>query len=122
MKKIGTWLQTDILILLSAMPNIHTNASTYNNKAILGWAMYDFANSSFTTLIVTFIYAGLITIFAFGGIYAAGTFNFSFQEIMIFGIVLNITAGLGALIMGFLDDRLGGKKTIQVSLVFLAID
>ena len=51
---------------------------------------------------------GLTTIFAFGGIYAAGTFGFSFQEIMIFGIVLNITAGIGAYLMGFLDDRIGG--------------
>ena len=64
---------------------------------------------------------GLVTIFAFGGIYAAGTFGFSFQEIMIFGIVLNLAAGAGALIMGIFDDRLGGKTTIQVSNAILAL-
>jgi len=64
---------------------------------------------------------GLVTIFAFGGIYAAGTFGFSFQEIMIFGMVLNVAAGIGALIMGVFDDRLGGKTTIQVSNVVLAL-
>ena len=64
---------------------------------------------------------GLVTIFAFGGIYAAGTFGFSFQEIMIFGIVLNVAAGTGALIMGIFDDRLGGKTTIQISNVVLAL-
>ncbi|MFN2357898.1 MAG: MFS transporter, partial [Desulfotignum sp.] len=64
---------------------------------------------------------GLVTIFAFGGIYAAGTFGFSFQEIMIFGIVLNVSAGLGALIMGIFDDRLGGKTTIQISNAILAL-
>jgi len=58
---------------------------------------------------------GLITIFSFGGIYAAGTFGFSFSEILIFGIVLNITAGLGAFIFGFMDDKVGSKATIQVS-------
>ena len=57
----------------------------------------------------------LITIFAFGGIYAKQVFNFTFNEIFLFGIVLNITAGIGALAMGFLDDFLGGKKTIQIS-------
>ncbi len=62
---------------------------------------------------------GLVTVFAFGGIYAAGTFKFTFQEIMIFGIILNVAAGLGALAMGFLDDYLGGKKTIIVSLLGL---
>jgi UMF1 family MFS transporter len=73
-------------------------------------------------LIARMIYNdGLVTIFAFGGIYAAGTFGFSFQEIMIFGIVLNLAAGTGALLMGIFDDKLGGKKTIQVSNVFLAL-
>ncbi len=62
---------------------------------------------------------GLITLFAFGGIYAAGTFGFSFEEIMILGIVLNIAAGLGAFALGFLDDLLGGKRTIQISLAGL---
>lgn len=59
---------------------------------------------------------GLVTIFAFGGIYAAGTFNFTFEEIMIFGIAMNVAAGLGAFATGYLDDLLGGKRTIQISL------
>jgi MFS transporter, UMF1 family len=59
---------------------------------------------------------GLVTIFAFGGIYAAGTFGFSIREILVFGIVLNLTAGLGAYLMGFLDDVLGGKSTITITL------
>ena len=71
-------------------------------------------------LIARMIYNdGLVTIFAFGGIYAAGTFGFSFEEIMIFGIVLNVTAGIGAFIFGFLDDKLGGKITIQITLIAL---
>ncbi len=64
---------------------------------------------------------GLITIFAFGAIYAQGTFGFTTEEILILGIVLNVTAGLGALAMGFMDDALGGKRTIQVSVVGLII-
>ena len=62
---------------------------------------------------------GLITIFAFGGIYAQGTFGFSTEDIIIFGIVLNVAAGLGALAFGFLDDILGGKSTIMISIVGL---
>lgn len=62
---------------------------------------------------------GLVTIFAFGAIYASGTFNFSFSEIMLFGIVLNITAGIGSLVFGPIDDKIGGKKTILISLIGL---
>lgn len=73
-------------------------------------------------LIARMIYNdGLVTIFAFGGIYAAGTFGFSFKEIMIFGIVLNVAAGTGALIMGIFDDKLGGKTTIQISNIILTL-
>jgi UMF1 family MFS transporter len=65
---------------------------------------------------------GLVTIFAFGGIYAGVTFGFSFSEVIVFGIVLNVAAGLGAFAFGHLDDRLGGKQTILISLagLFLA--
>jgi UMF1 family MFS transporter len=64
---------------------------------------------------------GLVTVFAFGGIYAAGTFNMPFSEVIVFGIVLNVVAGLGALAFGFVDDRLGGKKTVLITLVALSI-
>ena len=64
---------------------------------------------------------GLITIFSFGGIYAAGTFGFTFNEIMIFGIVLNVKAGIGAFMFGFLDDKIGGKNTVQLSNVGLIV-
>lgn len=33
----------------------------YDKKAIWGWCLYDFANSPFTTLVVTFIYATYFT-------------------------------------------------------------
>ena len=62
---------------------------------------------------------GLVTIFAFGGIYAAGTFGFTTQEVLIFGIVINLAAGLGSVAMGYLDDRLGAKTLIVLSLVGL---
>ncbi|MCS5663916.1 MAG: MFS transporter [Flavobacteriales bacterium] len=64
---------------------------------------------------------GLVTIFAFGGIYAAGSLDFTLDEIIILGIVLNITAGLGAFLMGYLDDKVGGRKTIKVTLIGLMI-
>ena len=64
---------------------------------------------------------GLVTIFAFGGIYAVGTFGFSFAELVTFGIVINVGAGLGALAFGFVDDRIGGKATVGVSVAALAV-
>ena len=64
---------------------------------------------------------GLNTLFAFGGIYAAGTFGLSFEELILFGIGMNVTAGLGAAAFAWLDDRLGPKTVILISVAGLTV-
>ena len=64
---------------------------------------------------------GLITIFALGGIYAVETLDFNFEEVMILGIILNIAAGLGSFVFGFLEDKIGVKRVINISLYVLII-
>ncbi len=64
---------------------------------------------------------GLNTLFAFGGIYAAGSFGFTLPELLVFGILLNVTAGLGAAGFAWLDDWLGAKPTILISLGCLTL-
>ena len=64
---------------------------------------------------------GLITIFALGGIYAIGTLSFSMQEVLILGIVLNVFAALGSFVFGLIEDRIGVRKVINLSLVILVI-
>ena len=59
---------------------------------------------------------GLNTLFAFGGIYAAGTFGFSFEELIVFGVGMNVTAGLGAASFAWADDRFGAKAVIMVAI------
>jgi len=61
----------------------------------------------------------LATVFAFGGIYAAGTFDLGEREVLLFGIGLNITAGLGAAAFAWLDDILGSRSTMLLALVGL---
>ena len=73
-------------------------------------------------LVANMIYAdGLIALFSFGGIYAAGTFGWGTIEIGVFGILLTITAAVGAFVGGRLDDRLGPKRVIFGSLVILIV-
>ncbi|WP_207264132.1 MFS transporter [Desulfovibrio sp. Huiquan2017] len=64
---------------------------------------------------------GLTTMFAFGGIYAAATFGMDSSEVIVFGIGLNVTAGLGAAAFAWLDDRLGSRRTILLSLMGLVV-
>jgi MFS transporter, UMF1 family len=64
---------------------------------------------------------GLNTLFAFGGIYAAGTYHLSFIQILLFGISMNITAGIGAIALAWVDDYIGSKMTVMISLICLSI-
>ena len=64
---------------------------------------------------------GLVTIFFFGGMYAASEFGFDTKQLIYFGILLNVTAALGAWAFGFIDDKLGGRTTILITLVALTL-
>lgn len=64
---------------------------------------------------------GLNTLFAFGAIFAAGVHGMGFEEILLFGIALNVTAGLGAAGFGLVEDRLGSKRTVMVALVAMIV-
>jgi UMF1 family MFS transporter len=73
-----------------------------------------------TFLLANMIYTdGLVSLFAFGGIYAAGIFGWQTIQIGTFGIILAIAGTLGAWLGGKLDDRLGPKQVITGSLLVL---
>jgi UMF1 family MFS transporter len=62
---------------------------------------------------------GLNTLFNFGAIYAAGTFGLDTDEIILLGIAMNVTAGTGAGLFAFVDDAIGPKRTVLLSLAAL---
>jgi len=62
--------------------------------------------------------AGLGT---FGGIYAASIFGWGTMELGVFGIVLTVSGVFGALVGGWLDDRLGPLMLIRITLVILIL-
>ena len=64
---------------------------------------------------------GLVTLFALGGIFAAKVYGFTQTEILIFAISLNISAGIGAILGGWADDKLGSLRTVRLSLYGLII-
>ena len=64
---------------------------------------------------------GLNTLFIVGGAYAAGAFSMSIDEVLIFGIILNVTAGAGAIGFAWVDDWIGAKPTILIALAAIAL-
>ena len=78
--------------------------------------------NTFRFLIAAMIYSDAVTtIFALGGVYAAATFGMDIAGVIKLGIALNVTAGLGAALGGWVDDRIGSRRTIMLSLIALII-
>lgn len=47
--------------------------------------------------------------------------SFSYVEILILGVVLNICAAMGSFIFGKIEDRIGPRRTIEFSILILII-
>ncbi|MGJ4908913.1 MFS transporter [Bradyrhizobium sp. HKCCYLRH2060] len=73
-------------------------------------------------LLANMIYTdGLVSLFAFGGIYAAGTFGWNTIQIGTFGIILAAAGTFGGWLGGKLDDFLGPKRVIAGSMTLLLL-
>lgn len=62
---------------------------------------------------------GISTITSFGGIMAGALFGMDTAQIIVFAILLNVAAGLGAIGFAWIDDLFGAKPTLIVSIVGL---
>jgi MFS transporter, UMF1 family len=126
---VALWIAVFSLPLFLLAPDISVRSSPLPKAIRAGWKdliatlkKLPQEKNIFLYLIAHMIYTdGLNTLFAFGGIYAAGTYGLSFEEVLMFGITMNITAGIGAISLGWMDDYLGSKLTVIISLIFLTL-
>jgi len=126
---VAVWIALFSLPLFLILKDIPSKGRRLPEAVSLGWRelirvlkSLPSEKNVFIYLISHMIYAdGLNTLFAFGGIYAAGTYGLSFEEVLIFGITMNITAGLGALLLSWVDDYMGSKPTVVFSLVSITL-
>ena len=58
---------------------------------------------------------GKVAILAYSGIYAAGVFHWELTDLLLFALVLAPFSISGGFIGGWLDNRLGSKRAIQIS-------
>ena len=59
---------------------------------------------------------GMTGVLTFSGIYAAGTFHWGAVQMAFYGLELSVFAVMGGFAGGWLDDRLGSKPTLIISL------
>ncbi|MBY6364554.1 MFS transporter [Rhodococcoides corynebacterioides] len=59
---------------------------------------------------------GLAGVFTFGAVLAVTVYGISAADVLLFGVAANVAAALGALAAGRVDDAIGPKRVIVVSL------
>ncbi|SDU88173.1 MFS transporter, UMF1 family [Microlunatus sagamiharensis] len=62
---------------------------------------------------------GLAAVFSFGAILAVSVYGMAQSTVLIFGVAANVVAALGALALGRVEDRVGPRRIIMISLVGL---
>lgn len=126
---VGAWIAVFALPLFVFTPDTARTAATWGQAVRRGLAtlVATVRDHRRHRPIIWFLVArmlyidGLNTLFAFGGIYAAGTFDMTESEIIQFGIGISVTAGIGAALFAWLDDRFGPKRTIIGAVVMLIV-
>ena len=69
-------------------------------------------------LLAFFLYNdGILTVISFASIFAQESLAFSLQEVLVLFAVVQASAIVGSLLIGFLSDRIGPKRTIIITLV-----
>ena len=79
----------------------------------------DYRDIALFLLARVFYIDGLTTLFVVGAIFAGTAFWLSFEEIILFGIAINVFSGIGAAAFGWVDDWWGPKPTILLSIAGL---
>ncbi|HEY4490902.1 MAG TPA: MFS transporter, partial [Acidobacteriota bacterium] len=71
----------------------------------------------FRFLIIFGIYnCGVTTVVVFSSIYAVKTVGLTPNELIVFFLITQVSASLGAFLFGLIQDRLGAKNTIYITL------
>jgi MFS transporter, UMF1 family len=84
--------------------NTITNLKKYKNLSIFLLAFF-------------FYVEGVNTVIFFSGNYASTTLHFSLEQLIVFFLIVQTTAILGAVVFGIVSDAIGQKKAIIISLV-----
>ena len=71
----------------------------------------------FRFLIALFVYScGTTTIIHLASVYAQQVFGFSAKDLVTMMLVINVTAAVGAVVFGFIQDKIGSIKTLATTL------
>jgi UMF1 family MFS transporter len=127
---VALWFGVFAIPVLLAVPEIPPNPSIervgiLGSYRVLGQtiaALYRTERHAVWFLLASALYRdGLAAVFSFGAVLAVTVYGLTASEVILFGVAANVVAAAGALGAGFVEDRVGPKPIILVSLTGLVV-
>lgn len=126
---VAIWMTLLSIPFVLFIPDTPSKALGVKKALVSGWkeTLHTLKNLPHEKNLLLFIIAnmiykdGMITLFTFAGIYAAGTFHLSILDLLYYGIATNVFTSIGAAIFGWIDDKIGSKPTLLIALTALCI-
>jgi MFS transporter, UMF1 family len=120
---VAVWLLVFTLPLLLFTPDGRDSGQSAGSAVRQGLAevwrtvrqLRHYANVGLYLLARMIFNDGMAGVLIFGGVYAAGTFGWGTTTLLLFGILTSFSAAIGAVLGGWLDDRLGSKRAVLVA-------
>ena len=79
-------------------------------------------SEAFKFILANLVYNdGIVTIFAFAGIYMDRVLGYSASDIVMLVLVLNVPSAAGSFVFGHVSDRIGGRRAIFLTLAVLLV-
>ena len=80
-----------------------------------------YSNVALYLLARMFFIDGMVGVMTFGGVYASGTFGWDTISLLIFGLCTSASAMIGAWLGGWMDDRLGSIRALQIAITMSSL-
>ncbi|WP_169543906.1 MFS transporter [Sneathiella aquimaris] len=122
------WFVVFILPMMLFTPDVKSRGIRKTEAIAVGFSnlldtlksLRNYRNIIFFLIARMFYNDGILALISFSGIYAAGLFGWGTTSLGVFGILINVFAIAGSFVGGWLDDKLGSKPTIVISVLGLA--
>ncbi len=127
------WIVTALFFFLGALPTVfflRERIERRSGRSVRAYAAEGFERIAATWrsmkqfselawfLVAFFIFScGLMSVISFAAIYAERTIGFTSSDIIMLFIVLQVAATTGAVVFGWIQDKLGAKRCLEISLV-----
>ena len=100
-----------------AIPQVHSAMTQDQDKGKTAETLMNFIDFRYLVVCGFFYQCGVATVITLAAVYASAVMGFGLTETLFMVLLVNITAALGAFGFGYVQDRIGHKSALALTLL-----